>query len=74
MLTVHHDVLYTFECHEMNTKLQFRPRKFKLVFRVISLSDKVKPKVIPRFITKFYTEISGRNHEVSGILRDQGET
>ena len=50
MLTVHHDVL--FECHEMNTKLQFRPRKFKLVFRVISLSEKVKTKVIPRFNNK----------------------
>ena len=34
------------------------------------MSDKVKTKVIVRFITKFYTEISGSNHEVSGILRD----
>ena len=54
MLAVHHDVLYTFECHEMNTKSQFRPRKFKLVLGVISLSDKVKPKVIARYKVPHY--------------------
>ena len=45
-------------------------RKVELNFQAISLSDKVKTKVILRFITKFYKEISGSNHEVSGILRD----